>query len=400
MIRPTLLISLVLLGACRVADTEPTAPQRPQTQKQALIVHEWGTYTSLQSSLGRTMSGLHHAEELLPSFVHARDPENPDHKGLGDVPVAPAVTQKLETPVIYFYGDASKVDVTVQFPRGLITEWFPEAAEMSPPIGGAAAMAGGSMRWSVELIDRPRGPFVPEDSVWAPSRRVASRGVRAAGVEEQFIFYRGLGAFERPVFVEPGLTSLPSIPIRNASSEDLPAAFLLSVDESGGAVVNLGKIAAGETARAELPQAKEPLENYPVEARAALARALEESGLYADEARAMVDTWNHSYFLNPGTRVLYIAPRSWADELLPIQITPAPKELVRTLVGRIEVLLPEEEQRIVRDLHDAAEGKITLQPDAYGRFTEPKLRRALELISDPRVRAYAERLVDQAALLP
>lgn len=37
-----------------------------------LEVHEWGTFTSVQSPDGKDMEGLHHEEEPLPSFVHGR----------------------------------------------------------------------------------------------------------------------------------------------------------------------------------------------------------------------------------------------------------------------------------------------------------------------------------------
>src|SRR5437667_4086504 len=39
----------------------------------------------------------------------------------------------METPVIYFYsGQERSVDVSVNFPQGLITEWFPQARDVGP----------------------------------------------------------------------------------------------------------------------------------------------------------------------------------------------------------------------------------------------------------------------------
>src|SRR5262249_40723637 len=41
--------------------------------------------------------------------------------------------QRMETPVIYFYSDEKQtVDVSVDFPKGLITEWFPQATQIGP----------------------------------------------------------------------------------------------------------------------------------------------------------------------------------------------------------------------------------------------------------------------------
>jgi hypothetical protein len=37
-----------------------------------LIVHEWGTFTSVQGSNGKPLAGSHHGEEPLPGFIHSR----------------------------------------------------------------------------------------------------------------------------------------------------------------------------------------------------------------------------------------------------------------------------------------------------------------------------------------
>jgi len=35
-----------------------------------MVVHEWGTFTSLQDETGRTIGGINADVEPLPSFVH------------------------------------------------------------------------------------------------------------------------------------------------------------------------------------------------------------------------------------------------------------------------------------------------------------------------------------------
>jgi hypothetical protein len=76
----------------------------------------------------------------------------------------------------------------------------------------------------------------------------------------------------------------------------------------------------------------------------AVSNGLAKCGLTEAEARSMVETWWHSYFESPGLRVFWVLPRQKTDQLLPLEVTPAPTELVRVLVGRSEVLRPRQEK--------------------------------------------------------
>src|SRR5439155_604234 len=81
-------------------------------------------------------------------------------------------------------------------------------------------------------------------------------------------------------------------------------------------------------------------------AKQIVADSLTASGLYAKEARAMVNNWEHGYFATPGLRVLSITPRRLVDTTIPITIEPKPTELSRVMVGRLEVLTPGTEKSI------------------------------------------------------
>ena len=49
----------------------------------------------------------------------------------------------METPVLYFYSDTEfTADVEVRFPRGLITEWYPQAGRIGPSSLTTNAEAG------------------------------------------------------------------------------------------------------------------------------------------------------------------------------------------------------------------------------------------------------------------
>jgi len=104
----------------------------------------------------------------------------------------------------------------------------------------------------------------------------------------------------------------------------------------------------------------------------------------------MVDTWTRSWFRNEGLRVLYVAPRTWTDAWLPTKVTPEPGAMVRTLVGRIEVMTLPEEGALVRAIETASQTQAPIALAPLGRFAESRLERAVELITDPQARTLAD----------
>ena len=59
----------------------------------------------------------------------------------------------------------------------------------------------------------------------------------------------------------------------------------------------------------------------------------------------MVETWRDSWF-EEGTRLFYIASRKTVDAILPLDVTPAPAEVERVFVGRIELVTPATEAEV------------------------------------------------------
>jgi hypothetical protein len=396
------------------ADGSGGAPDGPPPSSD-LAVHEWGTFTSVNSSTGTLMEGLHHEEETLPPFVYGRAQLAGMLEGLGqkDLEVLlSGVTQKLETPVIYFYGaPGTSVRVRVDFPQGIVSQWYPKASSFGPGIGLASRVATGFMEWRADLLPATDAllpaafPPVPADDIWAPSRKVASLPVAVDGEREQFIFYRGVGAFELPFAVEVDGTGL--INVRNKSTDASPAVFLLRVHAGGGAIINLGPLpGGGAITGVPMPMGgkEHDLDVYVADAQRRIASALEATGLYADESRAMVDTWSKSYFRSYGLRILYVVPRAWTDSLLPLTVEPRPASLVRTLVGRVEVLTPSEERELMAmAVADAARGAPYAEAiGKLGRLAEPKLRRVLQLAdpADTVLRTWLQRAIAAAVTMP
>ena len=91
-------------------------------------------------------------------------------------------------------------------------------------------------------------------------------------------------------------------------------------------------------------------------------------GLYQDEAHAMVETWRNSWF-EEGSRLPYIVPPPFVNEVLPLSINPAPAQTVRVFVGRLELVTPATEKAV----KTAFAAHDTTKLKAYGRFLEPIL---------------------------
>ncbi|MCB9643487.1 MAG: hypothetical protein H6728_10495 [Myxococcales bacterium] len=371
----------------------------------AFVVHEWGTFTSLQGSDGTLQEGMQHEDEKLPEFVYRRG-----YMTKGTEQLFSKVTQKLETPVIYFYTQTpQKVRVEVKFPLGVISEWYPDAIKFLPELHSSDDPKDGMMLWEGDLKQGDADvPSVKPDSVWQPSREVpdavpfyTKKKYQPDMEVEKFIFYRGVGRFDGEVFVK---SQEQFIEIENRGAL-IPAAFLLTVKDGLGSVQALQSIAAQSTASVSFRCAAPlvSMEEYLKNATTQLAAALIQSGLYKDEAWAMVNTWRHSYFQTPGTRLLYIVPRAQTDALLPIDITPKPTELVRTLVGRVEIFLASEEKALMEKLRVAHEQKQTLNLNDLGRFVEPRLRRVHALFKEQgqtELAAYSMQLAQQAMYMP
>src|SRR5881275_1118028 len=123
-------------GVCGSAAIIAFAGFLNASPRRGLVAHEWGTFTSVQGSDGVLLNWRPLESSRLPGFVY--DWNNP---GLGRHSMAAMgltkqsllTLQRMETPVIYFYSDREEtVDVSVNFPKGRITEWYPQAKQIGP----------------------------------------------------------------------------------------------------------------------------------------------------------------------------------------------------------------------------------------------------------------------------
>ena len=101
-------------------------PAADDSQKASdLVVHEWGTFLGMNGSDGTALDGMYHEEHALPAFVHGRAPRS--------APAAGRCSSRARRPVIYFYTPRPvQVRVGVDFPQGIWTQWYPQAARGQP----------------------------------------------------------------------------------------------------------------------------------------------------------------------------------------------------------------------------------------------------------------------------
>ncbi|HVR75832.1 MAG TPA: hypothetical protein VMT52_15985 [Planctomycetota bacterium] len=387
---------------------------------RGLVVHEWGTFLSVQGPDGVSLGGMVDSEEDLPVFVEERTNKESWVRAL--------MRQKMETPVTYFYTDHEMtVECRVDMPHGVLTHWFPSVFKLGPgkhsdptpsstfldwgPVHLIPDLAAGKSGWNP-----PPMREVPAGSTWRFARETDSAFVRTAKRivsrgkhehdHEKFLFYRGLGAFELPLEVRSEGEGSLRLDVKNRGKGTIRGILGLDVAKDGIGFSVLGDLAGGEGHVVNAPSSlwvRLPLEEGVVQVKDTLARILVAAGLYEKEARAMVNTWEKSYFRSEGLRVLYILPRETVDEVIPLQIRPAPAEVVRVMVGRVEVLTPGKVALLeawLQDLDSASPGAretARRSIDELGRFAEPALHRVASSSRLPGVPARAEALLKKIA---
>jgi hypothetical protein len=396
------------------------------------VAHEWGTFTSVQGADGVLLDWRPLETSRLPKFVYDWTRPGPSRQagayllyGKGGV----VSRQRMETPVIYFYSETEQtVDVSVQFPKGLITEWYPQASQIgpstvpTPPIvsklDNYAHQAGISPRftfscflanqdvkqsraqWSgIKLIPERESDTLakslPHDgsgSHYFAARETDSDYLQATSLattnpcqeHEKFIFYRGVGNFDTPLRVT--VVSDKTVLLSNTGQAPLEHLFVLSVQQGKRSFVHAARLAAGEARSVALdsPVEKSAVADLSRNLGEKMAEALVKAGLYPREASAMVKTWSDSWYQEEGLRVLYVLPRTWTDHTLPLNLEPAPRELVRVMIGRAEVITPAVQQQLTDLLIRASQGNAPARDQAIaefrrlGRFGEPALRLATQ----------------------
>ncbi len=380
--------TVVLLAASTLL-TGGSLPSPQSSNNTPVIVHEWGTFTSVAADDGTAVQWVpRQAPSELPCFV-----ERLQLQIKGYLPG----TVRMETPVLYFYAQAqTSVDVGVRFRQGLLTEWYPKAQATPTSLDTPASLGAyrrpefeGSLSWSgVTITPDANADFrtEPGASHYYQARNTDAAPLRVGSQTERFLFYRGVGMFPPPIQTtlddkgRVSVTSSGSVPIGDV---------VLFENHGGNMSYRLGHATTGRLTL-DMPD----LDEQPAGLAATLEDILVKQGLYRKEAAAMVSTWSESWF-EEGTRLFYFMPQSKVDEILPLQIRPEPASIVRAFVGRMELLTPAARENLEKAIMVSDTGAML----KYGRFLQPFADIVLAR-ADARTRATLEqRLKDNAFTL-
>jgi hypothetical protein len=350
---------VICFGAWVVADDQHASP--------GLTVHEWGTFTAIAGNQGQAVEWTPFTRPTdLPGFV--------EHLGGTNLKPGLRGTIRMETPVLYFYSPRDvSVSVSVAFSKGVITEWYPRAARVQPSeilrtASVSELQTDGRITWNgVTVSPNLSGEFpreVPSSPYYA-ARQTSSAPLRvkttAGDQQEKFLFYRGVSAAPLPLSATQNADG--ELMVKSLSEDGIPAVILF---ERRGERVGYRLARAPESETILDP----PVLTGSVDSLCGnLEGILVDQGLYPDEAHAMVETWRDSWF-EEGSRLIYIVPRRFIDKVLPLAINPAPEQIVRVFVGRLEIVTPATAGAVETAL--ASGDEVTLKK--YDRFLEPILR--------------------------
>ncbi len=361
-----LLLSVVVAGTTALVAVKAQAAG-DRSRVSAMTVHEWGTFTSVAGQSGGAIQWQPFNRPTdLPCFVTLLNPRNIKYSPAGYLPSLWA-TVRMETPVLYFYSTVDETArVKVNFPQGLITEWYPQAVVPDVAPWQDMTTTTGSIEWlDVNIRPGATPDLLDEhnDSHYYAARETDASIVEVGKQSEKFLFYRGLASFPVPLSVTSAGNG--TFELRNTGSHAIGDMILF--ENYGGRIAyrKLGGLRDNATVfratSGDLASLHKDLQEMLVA-----------NGLYPREAAAMIETWRDSWFTE-GTRLFYLVPQPAVDKILPLTIDPAPAAIARAFVGRIEVITPETENAVLAAIRE----KDGMALANHSRFLEPIVQRIM-----------------------
>ncbi|MCB9263297.1 MAG: T9SS type A sorting domain-containing protein [Flavobacteriales bacterium] len=336
---------------------------------QLLTVHEWGTFTARYDHLSRPYLNVHKTvDEPVPAFVYHLDFDSTYYNGYpgyektqyyfrGFLKIDDLVSSiKMETPVLYFYCSkgVENLGVSVKFKTGSISEFYPKPVKQEDTslfrsnVGFNSQEQtvlsfrkyNGFASWNIDVL--PPRDITPlshsDDSVpnmWLAPRKTNSNLIKSNGEVEKYIFYRGLGGFDNPVI--PRYTDQGNLLVTN-NTDSIPYALVYEKTKEGKIYIwGVKSLPQNKSIFFERSTFAITEAEWNEKYRKQFVNYLVDAGLYEDEALAMLNTWDASYFGKSGLKIFWIVPRNFTDTILPIEFSKPVANLERVMIGRTEI---------------------------------------------------------------
>jgi len=358
-----------------------------------LEVHEWGSINVVTGDETVTVGDISDDQSDLPNFVQVWSKQ----------PVVLPVL--MEKPIIYFYTDRPKIHVTVtiNFPEGIITQWWPPAMDFYPALNQVkdkSQMKNGRIHWRVFLEKDGKLPELSEELKnhpwWGTARDVDAATLlnvtEKQNEREKFIFYRAAGNFK------------PTLEVHALGEGKFK--FENTNDQ---ATNEFYTIAVGSDKKTEIVYYNKVVNNIGEgkvtfitadEAAKHLQARLEAKGLFTKEAVGLVKIWRGAMFEKEGQRAMYMMETADIDEMLPMTIKPKPDKQVRVMLIRYECLTPEKREEIQALIAQLNADSFKERQAAHqaliatGRVGEAIMRTALAETKDPEVQKRLKEILE------
>ena len=355
-----------------------------------LEVHEWGSIHIVTGTDKVTVGDISDDQSDLPPFVDVWRKQ---------AVVGPVIMKK---PILYFYTDKpTKLRVTVRFPQGIFTQWWPKVQSFYPSPrqrGRAVALKNGSLSWSVKAepskkYDRSM-PMMKNHPWWETARDVdAATLVSSKGGIEKFLFYRGAGEFKPTLTAK--VDDQGKFVMANTNEATSRDVYAIHAEKNAEPIIHY------YTAVTKGVRSEKVVLGSVAAAAKHMRGKLEARGLFAKEAAGMVKIWQQEMLEDTGHRVLYMMTQAEIDKFIPLHVTPKPDRQVRVMMIILECLSPAVKAKInllIKKLgsqvlmdRKAAEKELI----ETGRVGEAVLRSAYAVAKDPEVKGRLKTVIEK-----
>ena len=355
-------------------------------------VHEWGVFMFYQGIGADLLSGIDEGD--LPSFVlSANTPHDanctcdnckeaklkcPNCGGVrGRCMCFPHVPDGAnKKPVINFYTNRDlNVKLSVKFNNGKHTFWYPKHTTISKQQD--------RLEWEIKITQKPTNKLKEPkgSSWWELARDTDSAYVNTKnGDTEKFLFYEGESTKLNPS-IELKLKD-SKVEIVNKSKYS----YSKILAAKNGKIVKLNEIPKSEIDFSNTIDVKN--------ATSEIEKMLTTEGLNEKEARGIAKIWEEEFFTRDGTRVIYMMTRDEVDKILPLEITPKPKNLKRAMlvcvqeshslvnemIKKLGSADPSERDHATKTLIRIGKPIKSMLKDALSKTKDPEVKNRIETI--------------------